>query len=97
MLEALARASAIGKVRFAEVLSAESGRLQRGTSVVAVATDFPEATLLALAELRRQHAVTAVWVETGRGLPPPLDHVDALLSVRYSDDWQRREVLELAS
>ncbi len=97
MLEALARASSpLRNMRFPEVLSAESGRLQRGTSVVAVATDFPEATLLAIAELRRRHAVTAVWVETERGSPPPLDLVDALLSARYSDDWQRREVLELA-
>lgn len=97
MLEALARAYDGGKVHFGEVLSAGSGRLQRGTSVVAMATDFPEATLLAIAELRRRHAVTAVWVGTGRGSPPPLDRVDALLSVRYSDDWQRREVLELVS
>jgi uncharacterized protein (DUF58 family) len=41
MLEALARATSFGKVRFAEVLSAESGRLQRGTSVLVVAADFP--------------------------------------------------------
>jgi uncharacterized protein (DUF58 family) len=97
MLEALARATPFGKVRFAEVLSAESGRLQRGTSVLVVAADFPEATMLGITELRRRHAVTAVWVETERGSPPPLGLVDGLLSVRYSDDWQRREVLELAS
>ena len=88
--------SPLRNMRFPEILSAESGRLQRGTSVVAVATDFPEAALVAIAELRRRHAVTAVWVETERGSPPPSDSVDALLSARYSDDWQRREVLELA-
>jgi hypothetical protein len=71
--------------------------LQRGTSVLVVAADFPEATMLGITELRRRHAVTAVWVETERGSPPPLGLVDGLLSVRYSDDWQRREVLELAS
>jgi hypothetical protein len=96
MLEALARASAFGPVRFSTVLGAQSGRLNRGTSAVVVAADFPEPVLVALAELRRSYAVTAVWVASERGAPPPRGAVDASLTVGYADDWARREILELA-
>jgi hypothetical protein len=95
MLEGLARASPIGRTPFPRVLVGESGRLTRGTSVVVVASDFPESTLVAIAELRRRHAVTAVYVATDRGAPPPASDVDALLEARYQDDWQQRTVLEL--
>lgn len=97
MLEALAKVSSTGIVHFSEVLEAASGTLQQGTSIVTVATEFPEATLIALGELRRRHAVTAVWIASEQGTPPPHEAVDALLVARYSDDWQQREVLDLTS
>jgi uncharacterized protein (DUF58 family) len=96
MLEALAKVSPSGSTPFAEVISTHGPRLARGTSALVVAADFPEATVLALSELRRHHPVTALWVQTGRGTPPPPALVDRLVTVRYSDDWQRREILELA-
>lgn len=96
ILEGLARATSVGREQFARVLLATSGRLARGTSVVIVAADFPEATLLAIAELRRRYAVTAVHVATDRGAPPPPGFVDAYFEVRYGDDWEERELLELA-
>lgn len=97
MLESLARASAFGLVRFPEVLSAESGKLQRGTSVVTVATDYTEPTMVAIAELRRRHPVTAIFVEGPHGSAPPAGLVDAVLRTRYEADWAEREVLELGS
>ena len=97
MLEALALLSPLGEVSFADLLVSSSGRLQRGTSVLAVASDYPEPTLVALAELRRHHAVTAVFVDCGSGAPPPKGTVDAVLTARYTDDWQERQVLELTT
>jgi uncharacterized protein (DUF58 family) len=96
LLEGLARASSIGRTPFSGLLLGESGRLARGTSVVVIATDFSEAILLALSELRRRHSVTAIFVDGDRGRPPPGELVDGLLRVAFTDDWAEREVLELA-
>jgi uncharacterized protein (DUF58 family) len=97
MLEALARCPAEGGASFPPVLSAQIGRLRQGTSVVIVASNYELLTLEALAEIRRRHAVTAVWVDGGRGAPPPREQVDALIHVEYTDDWRDNEILELAS
>ena len=68
VLDLLARASPFGSTPIADVLIAESHRMQHGTSVVVVAADFTEPTLIAISELRRRsRAVTAVWVATDRG------------------------------
>jgi uncharacterized protein (DUF58 family) len=98
-LELLARASPLGPLSFGEVLSQEAGRLPHGTTIVVVAAEFPEATLIALAELRRrQVAVTVVAVITDedQALPPP-DLFDQLLMVRFTDDWSSRASVELAA
>jgi uncharacterized protein (DUF58 family) len=97
MLESLARVTHFGSLEFSDLLAAESSRLRPGTSVVLVAADYPNETLEAVGDLRRRHAVSAVWVATDHGAPPPREHVDALLLAPYSDDWQRRESLELAA
>jgi uncharacterized protein (DUF58 family) len=96
MMGSLARATPGGSIGFAPVVIRESGRLAQGASVVVVASDFPAATMVAIAELRRRHAVTALWVKTDRGEPPRADHIDGQLRADYCDDWQRRELLELA-
>lgn len=96
VLEALARCSPVASAPLSSVLSAECGHLRWGTSVVVVACDFPEPTLDALAELRRRHAVTAVWVRGEQGRPPPEEHVDTLLQAEHTDDWRDKDILELA-
>jgi uncharacterized protein (DUF58 family) len=95
ILEGLARAVPSTRRRLSEVITAESSSLQRGTSAVVIAVDFAESTLAAIGELRRRHAVTAVWIETSHGHAPPPGSVDALVVARYSDDWPESEVLEL--
>lgn len=97
MLELLARASAYSSTPFARALVEEGGRLGGGTTVVVIAADYPDTTMVALAELRRRLSVTAIWVNTGRGAPPPPDLVDARLETRYDDDWQHWASLELAA
>ncbi len=97
VLEALARCSAREAFPFSSVLTAQTGRIRRGTSVVVVASHYPEQTLVALAGLRRRHAVTAVWVHGEVGNPPPREQVDTLLQVEYTDDWRDTDILELAS
>jgi hypothetical protein len=86
-----------GSARFATALLAQARRLQQGTSLVVIAPHFPESTLLALAELRRRFAITAVWIATEHGAPPPLDLVDTRWEVGYCDDWKERSTIELAS
>jgi uncharacterized protein (DUF58 family) len=97
MLEMLARASAFGPLSLADILVGEGTRLSRGTSVVVVSANFGEATLVAIAELRRRLAVTSVWVATGEGQPPPDGFVDAHCEALYTDDWHGRTTLELAA
>jgi hypothetical protein len=63
--------------------------------VVVVALNFSESVLDVIAELRRRNSVTAIWVATERGTPPPAVVFDALFQARYSGDWQQRQVLEL--
>jgi uncharacterized protein (DUF58 family) len=96
MLELLARAWAHGGTTFARALVEEGGRLHRGTSLLVVAADYPEPTLVALSELRRRLPITAVWVATGQGSPPPSELVDTRWEARYDDDWQHQSSLELA-
>jgi uncharacterized protein (DUF58 family) len=97
MLEALARVDDRRDVSFAGLLASRSGRLQHGTSVIAVASDFSGSTMEALSELRRSHAVTGCLVDSGRGLPPPPGALDALVRARWDDDWEQRENLELSA
>jgi hypothetical protein len=97
MLDLLARASPWGGSQFDEVLISEVPRFLRGTSVVMVAADFPEPTLVAIAEIRRRAPVTAIWIESSEGSPPPDGSVDSRLTAKYTDDWQTRATLELAS
>jgi uncharacterized protein (DUF58 family) len=97
VLEALACVSPFGGVSFSNVLGMQAAMLGGGTTIVTIANDYPTSTLLALAELRRHHAVTAVWVESDFGSPPPAGLVDSQLSTRYSDDWRQQEELELTS
>lgn len=97
MLELLARAWTYAGVSFARALVEEGGRLASGTSLVVVAADYPEPTLVALAELRRRLPITAIWVDSGEGAPPPAELVDSRLEARYDDDWQHQDSLELAS
>ena len=72
-------------------------QLARGTSVVVVAGDFPEATNLALARMRTRHPVTTVGVVTDQGGRPPAGVVDHHLQAVYVDDWPTRSVLDVAS
>ena len=95
MLELLARASPYGPSSIAELLAGEGPRLRRGASVLVVAAHFAEPTLVALAALRRRLPVTAVWVATDHGRPPPADLVDVRREVTYFDDWRQRDVVEL--
>jgi uncharacterized protein (DUF58 family) len=98
VLELLARASPFGSVSLADALTVEGGRLPHGTSVLVVAADFPEDTLVAVGELRRRHrAVTAVAVVTDRGGPPPAGTFDDLLFAEFTGDWATRATLRLAS
>jgi uncharacterized protein (DUF58 family) len=97
MLGLLARAGAFGGGTFARSLIEEGSRLQRGNSLVVIAADYPESTLIALAELRRRLPITAIWVATEEGSPPPPELVDTRWEARYGDDWQHQASLELAS
>jgi uncharacterized protein (DUF58 family) len=97
MLELLARAWARPGASFARVLVEEGSRLGGGTTAVIVAADFPEPSLIAMAELHRRLSITAIWVNTGQGSPPPPELVDARLEARYDDDWQQQDSLELAA
>jgi uncharacterized protein (DUF58 family) len=97
LLEALARCPATSTRPFPSVLGAERGRLHPGTSVIVVAGDYPAPTLGALAELRRRHPVTAIWVNGERGEPPPRDQVDGRLQAEHTDDWRDHDLLELAA
>ncbi len=96
VLEALARVPAVDRVPFSGVLASRVGTLRSGTSVVVIASDFPAATLLVLAELRRRHHLSAVWVHGPLGDPPPEDQVDLLLRVDHEESWRDRETLDLA-
>jgi uncharacterized protein (DUF58 family) len=95
MLGALAQVSDRPGVSFSGVIAAQMGRLHHGTSVIAIANDFSGSVVEALAELRRRHAVTALKVEAGAGLPPPPGLVDAVVHVVYDEGWEQLEVLEL--
>jgi uncharacterized protein (DUF58 family) len=97
MLELLARISPYGQVSIAQLLAGEQTRLRGGTSVVVVASDFPDSTVLALAPLRGRVAVTALWIATDEGRPPPEGLVDTRWEVSYADDWKDRSVLELTA
>jgi uncharacterized protein (DUF58 family) len=95
MLELLARASPYGPSSIAELLAGEGPRLRRGASVLVVAGDFAPTTLVALAALRRRLPVTAVWVATEQGRPPPAELVDIRREVRYFDGWKHGDVVDL--
>jgi uncharacterized protein (DUF58 family) len=95
MLELLARCSTWTAAPIAELLIREARRL-RGASAVVIAADYSDATLVGLAEIRRLLPVTAIWVISGQGRPPPPQLVDACWGVKYSDDWKDRDVVELA-
>ncbi len=95
MLELLARASPHGPSSIAQLLAAEGARLRRGASVLVVAADYPEPTLVAIAGLRRRLPVTAVWVATGQGRPPPAGLVDIRREVTYADGWKQADVVDL--
>ena len=95
MLEALARASPYGPSSIADLLAGEGPRLRRGASVLVVAADFAPTTLVALAGLRRRLPVTAVWVATEQGRPPPSELVDIRREVKYFDGWKQDDVVEL--
>jgi uncharacterized protein (DUF58 family) len=94
MLELLARCSTWTRTSIAGVLI-DQGRRLRGASAVVIAADFPDSTLIGLAEIRRLLPVTAIWV-SGQGRRPPAELVDAGWEVSYCDDWKERDVVELA-
>ncbi|HLI00035.1 MAG TPA: DUF58 domain-containing protein [Acidimicrobiales bacterium] len=96
LLELLARATAWGSWAFGPTLVDEAGRLPSGTSVLVIAPHFPEATLVAVQEVRRRLPVSAVWVDCGRGGEPPADLVERSWHVTYGEDWKQRETLDLA-
>ncbi|HTW98494.1 MAG TPA: hypothetical protein VMD59_06945, partial [Acidimicrobiales bacterium] len=96
LLEALAKVSDRQGVSFSALIAAQIGRLQHGTSAIAVAVDFRDAAVEALAELRRRHAVTALHIVAEEGSPPPTGLVDAVLRARYDEAWEQLEALELA-
>jgi uncharacterized protein (DUF58 family) len=96
MLELLARASPYGRTSIADLLIAEGGRLRRGASLVVMAADFPEPTLIALGELRRRLPVTAIWVAGDHGRPPPAGLVDVTREVTYRRDWKDQGILDMA-
>jgi hypothetical protein len=96
VLEALARTPAMERVPFSAVLAAQVGTLRSGTSLVVVAADFPEPSVLALPQLRRRHHVSAVWVHGPVGQPPPQDVADVTYRVEHTDDWRDQDILDLA-
>lgn len=95
MLELLAVVVADPARSLGDVLALECERLRRGTTAVVIAADFPAETLTAIAECRRRAPVTAVFIATGKGSPPPPGAVDAGYTVAYEPDWlgQDRVVL----
>jgi uncharacterized protein (DUF58 family) len=97
MLELLARAVEPISTRFAPMLLSRGSRLQAGTSLVIVAAHFSAATVEAMADLHRRLPITTVWIEGESGSPPPPELTDASWEVSYTDDWQTRLELELAS
>ena len=96
MLQSLALASPHGRASMPGMLSEEVPRLRNGTSIMIVATDYPEPLNLALAEARRRMPVVAVWVDAGTGSPPDPGVVDVREEVRYHDDWRTLDVLEIS-
>jgi hypothetical protein len=94
MLELLARATPFGP-SLAELMIGEGGRLGAGTSVIVVAADFTEQTVVAMAEMRRRFPVTALWVATDQGNPPPAEQVDVSRKVQYVEGWRGRDVVEI--
>ena len=50
-----------------------------------------------LASLGRRVAITALWIATDEGRPPPDGLVDTRWEVSYADDWKDRSVLELTA
>jgi uncharacterized protein (DUF58 family) len=97
LLEALAKVQDRPAVSFSGLITAQSRHLQHGTSVIAVANDFSGSSMESLCELRRRHAVTACFVDSGEGLPPLPGMLDAVVRARYEEDWEEREILELAA
>jgi uncharacterized protein (DUF58 family) len=95
MLEQLARAQPRGPLSIVDLLTREGRRLGHGASVVIVAASFPDSTLVALADLRRRLPVTALWVDTDDGQPPPAELLDGRGEVRYGDNWRDWEVVDL--
>ncbi|HEY5196261.1 MAG TPA: DUF58 domain-containing protein [Solirubrobacteraceae bacterium] len=95
MLELLARTTTRGPVPIEELLIGEGARLGRGVSVIVVAAGFPDAMLVALTEVRRRAAVTAVWVATAHGEPPPRERLDEIRQVSYGVDWRDDEIIDL--
>jgi hypothetical protein len=51
----------------------------------------------ALVAVRRRLPVTAIWIRTGDGHPPPRQAADVVREVTYRDDWKTADVLEFAT
>lgn len=97
MLELLAKVTPDGGAPVERLLAQQRERLGPGVSVLVVAPDFPEATMVAIADVRRRAAVSALWISTEKGRPPPSDLVDASWCVPYDADWKDRDVLDLGA
>jgi uncharacterized protein (DUF58 family) len=95
MLELLAKATRRGPLSMVDLLTREGRRLGHGASVVIVAASFPESTLVALEDLRRRMPITALWVATDDGQPPPPEMMDGRGEVRYDSDWRTWEVVDI--
>ena len=97
MLESLALVKPYGRRPIGELLLSEGGHLGGAASVVVIATDFPQPTVTALAAVRRRLPVTAIWIRTVDGHPPPRQAADVVREVTYRDDWKTVDVLEFAA
>lgn len=95
LLELLARVSPYGPVSAPGLMVGEARRLRAGTSALVVAADFPRASAVALAELRRRSAVGALWLSTEEGRPPPDELLDRRGEVAYVEDWRTRRALDV--
>jgi uncharacterized protein (DUF58 family) len=95
LLELLARLTRSGPMSAAELMVAEARRLRAGTSALLVGADFAEAGAVALAELRRRAAVSALWLSTEEGRPPPDELLDRRGEVAYVEDWRTRGALDV--